>query len=195
MLRKYLWVCVVLLNFCALRVSAAEGPALSEHFVGAVGFKAPAAWKRQSPASTMRRIQYEIPAVPGDREPATFAVFYFGEGEGGRPAANVARWRSQFSEPPLDFTPEIAGMEVDHLKVTTVHFQGTYREQMAAEAAEAKKNYAMLGAIIEGPEGPVFFKLTGPRATVLSARPAFDAIVHSLRQAELKKGKAEKKVL
>ena len=38
-----------------------------------------------------------------------------------------------------------------------------------------------LGAIVEGPEGLVFFKLTGPAATVRSASAEFDAMLHSLK--------------
>ena len=172
------------LYFMGFNAFAVEPSPLTAHFVAGVGFKVPAAWKRQSPSSAMRRIQYEIPAAEGEKEPATFAVFYFGPGEGGLSASNVARWHSQFTEAPAGFTPEIYGGSVDDLKVSTVHFEGTYRDPMAG-VSEPKRDFAMLGAIIEGPEGPIFFKLTGPRASILSARPAFDLMIRSIRRSKL----------
>jgi hypothetical protein len=39
----------------------------------------------------------------------------------------------------------------------------------------------LLGAIVETPRGPWFFKMTGARATVEAARPAFDALLDSAR--------------
>jgi len=41
----------------------------------------------------------------------------------------------------------------------------------------------MLGAIVEGTQGPVFFKLTGPGADVDRAKSAFDALLESLKPA------------
>ena len=40
--------------------------------------------------------------------------------------------------------------------------------------------YQMLGAIIDGPQGMVFFKLTGPQAAVTAAAKDFDAMLASL---------------
>jgi hypothetical protein len=39
-----------------------------------------------------------------------------------------------------------------------------------------------VGAIVEAPEGNVFFKLTGPAKTVQAARPAFDKMLQSVRK-------------
>jgi hypothetical protein len=43
-----------------------------------------------------------------------------------------------------------------------------------------KPDYRLLGAIVEAPQGNVFFKLTGPRATVAGAKDAFDGLVSSI---------------
>jgi hypothetical protein len=48
-------------------------------------------------------------------------------------------------------------------------------------APEAKRDFALRGAIAEGPDGAVFFKLTGPRRSVVAAGKAFDALVASLK--------------
>jgi hypothetical protein len=42
----------------------------------------------------------------------------------------------------------------------------------------------LLGAIAKGPQGSVFFKLVGPRASVEGARTAFDQLLESLHKAE-----------
>lgn len=39
----------------------------------------------------------------------------------------------------------------------------------------------MLGAIVETDQGPWFFKMTGPRATINAARARFDDLVGSFQ--------------
>jgi hypothetical protein len=38
----------------------------------------------------------------------------------------------------------------------------------------------MLGAIVEGPGGNVFFKFTGPAKTIAQNQPKFDALLESV---------------
>jgi hypothetical protein len=45
-----------------------------------------------------------------------------------------------------------------------------------------KPGYRLLGAIVEAPEGNVFFKLTGPDATVGAAQAELDALVASFEK-------------
>jgi hypothetical protein len=45
-----------------------------------------------------------------------------------------------------------------------------------------KAGYRLLGAIVEAPAGNVFFKLTGPAATIAAAQADFDALVASIRK-------------
>jgi hypothetical protein len=45
-----------------------------------------------------------------------------------------------------------------------------------------RPGYRLLGAIVEAPQGNVFFKLTGPLATVGAAEPELDALVASIRK-------------
>ena len=48
-------------------------------------------------------------------------------------------------------------------------------------APTAKSGFALRGAIAEGQNGAVFFKLTGPRRSVTAAGVDFDALVASLK--------------
>jgi hypothetical protein len=51
---------------------------------------------------------------------------------------------------------------------------------MPGQAVTAKRGFALLGAIAEGPTGNVFLKLTGPRKTVRAAAPKFEALLRTL---------------
>jgi hypothetical protein len=48
----------------------------------------------------------------------------------------------------------------------------------------AKENYRMLAAVAEGPAGPTFFKLTGPRPTVDHFEESFNSFLDTLRPAQ-----------
>lgn len=47
-------------------------------------------------------------------------------------------------------------------------------------AKSSKPGYRMLGAIVEGPQGSVFFKFTGPAKTVAANQKAFDGMIESV---------------
>jgi hypothetical protein len=51
-----------------------------------------------------------------------------------------------------------------------------------ATAKSRKPGYRIAGAIVEAPQGSVFFKLTGPAATVQAAKPAFDKMLQSVKR-------------
>src|SRR5262245_24285100 len=87
----------------------------------AIGWAVPAGWVAEKPSSEMRRAQYRVPGSGGDAE---CVVFYFGPGQGGDPAANVARWMSQFEDP--EGAPKTRTLAADGMKVTAIETSGTY---------------------------------------------------------------------
>jgi hypothetical protein len=126
----------------------------------------------------MRVATYAVPGVKG-AEPAECAVFYFGRGQGGGVDANVERWSRQFKEAPK---PKPERLTAAGLNVTRVDIRGTYLNpggNMMQSKGE-KPDYRLLGAIVEAPGGHVFFKLTGPAATVTAAESAFDSLIASI---------------
>lgn len=151
----------------------------------AAGIKwtAPSAWKQEG-ARPMRVATYAVPAAKGDSEGAECAVFYFGTGQGGSVEANINRWVGQFETPDgkaVSASPKKG--KVNGLSVTRLELEGTYLASMgpmAASGAVKKPGYKLLGAIVEAPEGPVFFKLTGPTKTVNGAKADFEKLVRSL---------------
>jgi hypothetical protein len=149
---------------------------------GGISWTAPPAWKAQ-PDRPMRAATYVVPAAPGGQEDGECAVFYFGAGQGGGVDANIERWIKQFEDgPPTPAKPR--PLTVAGLKVTTIEHSGTYLAGGPMMKGAAKKpGYQLVGAIVEAPEGNVFFKLTGPAKTVQAARGAFDKMIHSVRKS------------
>jgi len=144
----------------------------------------PAAWETQA-QRPMRVVTYHTPPAGDDAEPGEVAVFYFGPQEGGTVDANVDRWFNQFDQEDGRPTSEVAErevIEVDGMSVTLVRTSGTYNAAAGpmAPRAELRPDYRLIGAIVEGPEGAVFFKFTGPDRTVLEQEANFDAMIASI---------------
>jgi hypothetical protein len=129
----------------------------------------------------MRAATYVVPAAAGDSEDGECAVFYFGQGQGGDVDANIKRWNGQFEGGAA--APKPAQTTINGLKVTTIEHSGTYLAGgPMMKAATKKPGYRMAGAIVEAPQGNVFFKLTGPAKTVQAAKPAFDKMMQSVKR-------------
>jgi hypothetical protein len=139
----------------------------------------PVGWKGESGTRPMRAATYTVPAAPGDKDNAECAVYFFGEGQGGGIQANLDRWKGQFHNP----TDSKTGKRTIHgLPVTTIDVAGDYSGMggpMSGGGA-AKPGYRMLGAIVEGPGGNVFFKFTGPAKTIAANQPKFELLLGSV---------------
>ncbi len=144
----------------------------------AVKWTAPARWKT-GPTSQMRAATYLIPAAAGDSEGAECAVFI---NIGGGVQANIDRWIGQFEK--TDGSPIQKQETINGLPVTTVDVSGTFKGggPMMGQSSAPKAGYRLLGAIVEGPEGELYFKLTGPAKTVTAAQGEFQAMLKSLKK-------------
>jgi hypothetical protein len=138
----------------------------------------PPTWKAQA-ARPMRVATYAVPAAAGD-EDGECAVFFFGQGQGGAVDLNLKRWISQFESG--EKTAKTGKRTIHGLNVTTVEISGAYAGMGGpmAPAKSMKQNYRLLGAIVEAPEGNVFFKLTGPAKTVVANQAKFEALLNSV---------------
>ena len=146
---------------------------------GGIEWRVPAHWAAGA-SSAMRVATYAVPAAKGaDR--AECAVFFFGPGQGGSVDANVERWSRQFEGTPR---PERSAAPVAGLRVTRVQLAGTYLAPGGPmmQSTGKRPGTRLLGAIVEAPEGNVFFKLTGPAASVAAAQADFDGLVGSIRK-------------
>ena len=165
---------ITLLAGCALAVATAAESA------GGLQWTAPASWKAQA-TRPMRAATYAVPAAPGDKEDGECAVFYFGPGQGGGVDDNLKRWASQFQ---TDAKPQTAKKTINGLSVTTIDLSGTYLASAGpmSPTKTSKPGYRLLGGIVEGPQGGVFFKFTGPAKTVAASQAVFDKLLASVRK-------------
>ena len=164
----------LILVLLAVAAAAVEGT------VAGLKWAAPASWKPQA-ERPMRVATYEIPAAPGS-EPGECGVFYFGEGQGGGVEENFTRWTKQFE----GAGPAKNGEKTIHgLRVHTIDVSGTYLASGGPmmQSQGKKPGYRLLGAIVEGPQGLLFFKSIGPSATIGKAQADFDALLGSLGKA------------
>jgi len=130
----------------------------------------PLTWR--DPSRPMRNAEYVV--SEGDAE-AILTVFHF-PGMGGSIEDNVARWTGQFQGGD---EAEVSTETIGGLEVTTVDVTGTFASAMGMGGGAPQPETRLLGAIVQGPDGPLFFKLLGPKDTVAEAQDAFAALVQS----------------
>lgn len=168
------------LGASAIILTAAVLLASSDGTAGGVSWTVPSGWTAQAPRS-MRVATYAIPGAAG-AEAGECGVYYFGKGQGGTVDENVARWAQQFSGAPKAVRSDgtVSGFQVHRVTLA-----GTFLAPAGPmmQSQGSKPNYRLLGAIVEAPGGLVFFKCTGPAATIAAAEKAFNALIASLRQS------------
>ena len=155
---------------------------LAESAAG-VRWTAPATCKPAGPRP-MRAATYSIAPADGDRAAAECVVNYFGPGQGGGVDANVERWKGQVLG--ADGKPAAARVTrrtVSGVPMTVVDATGTYTgmggPMMGGSTPAAR--YRLLGALVEGSGGHVFFKLTGPAKTIAAQEKNFEQLLSSIK--------------
>jgi hypothetical protein len=131
-------------------------------------WQAPSGWTSK-PAGAMRKATYVVPGDGGDAELSVTAF----PGDVGGELMNVNRWRGQLTLPPLsaaDLDGSVSRVESNGLKLTIVELA----------SAGDPNGKAMMGAIVPVNGSTWFFKLTGPGASVRSAKPAFLEFLHTV---------------
>lgn len=149
--------------------------------LGAVAFKVPDAWIVQAPKSSMRRAQL---GAMGSGGPAELVVYYFGPQGAGSNQENIDRWIGQFKKPDGSKIEEaeVTSLEVAGHAITRVEAAGQYSNTMTRPGSDSApaSDQRLLAAIVSTPDGPYYFKLVGPDATVSEQREAFDALLKSI---------------
>ncbi len=177
-----------LLLVAALVALASSGRAADAVRTEAAGlrFSVPRAWARVPAPSDVRAAQWRIAHAADDGEDAELVLFYFGKGQGGGVQENLDRWYRQFTEPDGRAARDAAVVTIrtaNGLRVTEVDVPGTYAGAgMEGAPPRPKPGSRLLGAVIEGEDGPWFFRAVGPDATVAAARPDFDALLASVER-------------
>ena len=149
-----------------------------------ITFTPPTTWNDLGP-SGMRKANYTFDAVEGEGEAGSVAVYYFGKDQGGTVEANLDRWASQIGSADTTKSDMRMSLTVDGMTVSTIEVGGAYNSSMGTAmdvSPDSKANYRLLGAVVEGPEGNVFFKLTGPDKTALGMAQGFVTMIQSLHK-------------
>lgn len=161
------------------RIASAHGAAGST-----LRFAAPEGWESLPPSSSMRKAQYRLPRAAGDAEDAEMVVFYFG-GQGGGVQANIDRWIGQFQKPdgtPAGDSAKVSRRTSHNIPLSIVDVSGTYTGSGGPMSPGAPKpGFRMLAAVAEAPDGPWFFKLTGPVKTVAKWEASFQTFLDSIQ--------------
>lgn len=149
-------------------------PGAADVAPSALSWTAPPRWQQVPNASTMRLATYRVPHAPGDAEDPELTITQ----AGGSVEANAQRWIGQFG-PEGAKTAKQSTRTVGTLAIAIVEVEGKFVSGMGREGREEER-WAMLGAIVQTPGMPHFFKLTGPVKSVKAAHAEFDALIGSV---------------
>jgi hypothetical protein len=152
-----------------------------------VAFTPPAGWQDLGP-SNMRAAQYRLAPIGGDSAAGEVNVFYFGPASGGGVDANLDRWINQMVMPDGGAPSAAAkrtSFTADGMAGHVVTLEGTYKSggPMMGGTPTLFEGYRLVGVVLEGPEGSLFFKLTGPVATAKAMEAELMAAMQGARKA------------
>mgnify|MGYP001432786605 CR=1 FL=1 len=152
--------------------------------VGGLRWSVPSEWTRSTNPGPMRAAEFRIPHPEGGEGEAVAVWFHFPGGQGGSVEDNIRRWseqvRNAWNEPG---EPAVKRRTINGVSTTTVELEGTYRDGLPGQPYVERPDYVFRGAIAEGPNGLVFFRLVGPRDIVYAVFHQWDQVVGSTRRA------------
>jgi hypothetical protein len=174
---RALRVCSLLL-LAACLVQAQGRPSFN---AGAFTFVVPDGWRSGQPASPMRAAELYAPGPEGTGAAgeAIVTVFHFGPGQGGSVQDNVDRWFGQFDGALDEKAAATAKETIGTVPVTFVRARGTFQSGMPGQPTTPLEGQALLGAILENPNGDVYIKMTGPAPTVEKSEEPFVQMIRA----------------
>ena len=166
-----------------LALSACLAPAeeTANFTAGDFKFAVPPGWNSVTPSSPMRKAEIYVPGPEGTGKAgeAIITVFHFGPGQGGTVQQNVDRWFGQFDGDNEAKGAATAKETIGTVPVTFARARGTFQSGMPGQPTTPLEGQALLGAILESPNGDVYVKMTGPAPTVEKAEPAFVQMIRA----------------
>lgn len=163
--------------------SLPEGSVETPRQPGELLYELPETWVEETPSSGMRLAQARVPGGDGGAGDAELAIFYFGPGQGGSAQANIDRWLGMVDmgegAEPVQETYEQGDLTI-HTVEAEGAVTGSPTSMTGAGAPSTESGAMLLGAVVEGPGGPWFLKLTGPASTVNAAKDDFYRMLREL---------------
>lgn len=148
-----------------------------EFSVATFQFERPSEWDWIVASSPMRKAELAPPAAADGSAQPEVTFFYFGPDQGGSVDANIQRWVGQFQGGPDATNARQRVEQYGPTKVTFVTAAGTFNSGMPGGPTTPFDGYSLYGAILEGTQGNVFVKMTGPEAAVDAATGAFESMI------------------
>ena len=165
---------------------ALSGPSFP---VGNLKFTIPAKWQIEMVESPARGGQWRVPPLHGVGEGGEVVAFYFGAGVGGTAKENIEAWiGTMFNAEGHPAAAEVKHHETGGLKISQVVIFGTYNQMISLPGVPPvlKSNYGLLGAVIENPQGNIYWRFTGPEALITATLPLFNKVVDSVKPQDAK---------
>jgi hypothetical protein len=159
-------------------------PAAQAATVAGITFYPHTDWTDLGP-SGMRKAEFAYGPIEGEADSATLTVYYFGPEQGGGVEANLQRWVGQMTLAE-GVEPSRVDETVNGMPLHLIDVKGTYNVSsgmMMGGPTTAKEGYLMSAAVLEGPEGSVFFKLTGPEKTAGKMAGVFKKMMRKVEKA------------
>ena len=155
--------------------------------VGNLTFTIPAKWKIEMVESPARGGQWHVPPLKPGADGGEVVAFYFGPGIGGSPKENIEAWIGTiFNAEGHPAAAELKKHVTGDFKITQVVIFGTYNQVISLPGIppEPKSNYGLLGAVIENPQGNIYWRFTGPEALVTANLPLFNKVIDSVKSQD-----------
>ncbi len=153
--------------------------------VSGLQFTLPTKWIPEPPPSPARIGQWQVPPPRGETgESGEVVAFFFGQDIGGSAKENIAGWIATMATPDgHPATGDVKEHTVGGTHISQVVIDGTYSEPapIAGMPPLAKPGYVLVGAVIESPQGNVYWRLTGPEPLVTANLPLFNKMIDSVK--------------
>jgi hypothetical protein len=152
--------------------------------VGNLKFTIPSKWRIEPVESPARGGQWRVPPLHGEGEGGEVVVFYFGPGIGGTAKENIEAWiGTMFNAEGHPAAAEVKHHVTGGLKISQVVIFGTYNQVVSLPGVPPvpKSNYGLLGAVIENPQGTIYWRFTGPEPLITATLPLFNKVIDSVK--------------
>jgi hypothetical protein len=157
--------------------------------VGDLKFTIPSKWKIEPVESPARGGQWRVPPLHGEGEGGEVVVFYFGPPIGGKVIGgsaeeNIEAWiDTMFTAEGHPAAAERKHHETAGLKISEVVIFGAYNRVVSLPGVppETKSNYGLLGAVIENPQGNIYWRFTGPEPLITANLALFNKVIDSVK--------------
>jgi hypothetical protein len=152
--------------------------------VGNLNFTIPSKWQIGPVESPARGGQWLVPPLHGQGDSGEVVVFYFSPGVGGTAKENIEAWiGTMFNAEGHPAAAEVKHHETAGFKISQVILFGTYNQFISLPGVPPgpRPNYGLLGAVIENPQGNIYWRFTGPEALITANLPLFNKIIDSVK--------------